>query len=275
MEPSKQQPELTHSRATSSVFQAACKYRDLGLSVIPLRGKRPLVAWAEYAKRLPTVNELKSWFHIGERLNVGLVTGKISGLIVVDLDDDEAIKYWSECGAKTDLIAMTGGGGMHLFYRSPNVLVRNRVKALGKAIDVRAENAVAAIEPSISETGLPYRFATPIEDVDLGSLPVFDSSWVTNPVRHSRSVASRPAGRQSRIRDIHAYVRSIPAVSGQAGHNAAFRVANLLVHEAGMSEEQAFDAMTAWSLECAEPPFSPSEIAHKIKDAIRVGRPPR
>jgi len=48
--------------------------------------KRPIVGWTEYQKRLPTEEEVKGWFDQNPDANIGIVTGKVSGIVVFDLD---------------------------------------------------------------------------------------------------------------------------------------------------------------------------------------------
>jgi hypothetical protein len=65
----------------------ALDYLDMGWSVIPLRGKRPVLgSWLEYQKRLATREEVREWFRLEPDANIGIVTGKVSGLVVVDFD---------------------------------------------------------------------------------------------------------------------------------------------------------------------------------------------
>lgn len=107
-------------------LNAALRYRRQGLSVIPIepRGKTPLVEWKEFQKRRATETEIRAWFRKWPNANVGIVTGKISDLVVVDIDadrvddPDETLQAILK-DAPTDMIARTGGGGYHAFYRYP------------------------------------------------------------------------------------------------------------------------------------------------------------
>ena len=58
-----------------------------------------------------------------------------------------------------------------------------------------------------------------------------------------------------------------PAVSGQGGHTATFRVALALAHGHGLTEEQALEAMRDWNRTC-QPPWSEAELRYKITSAI-------
>jgi hypothetical protein len=68
------------------------------------------------------------------------------------------------------------------------------------------------------------------------------------------------------------YVRKIPpAISGQGGHNKAFYCACRLIGLFGLDEEEAMDVMQEWNETCV-PPWTPRELTHKIKDAIKIIR---
>ena len=76
-------------------FHHAAEYVERGWSVIPLRGKRPAIpSWTEYQTRRPTQDEIRSWFSNSSGStppNIGIVTGSISGLVVVDCDTANSI----------------------------------------------------------------------------------------------------------------------------------------------------------------------------------------
>lgn len=67
----------------------------------------------------------------------------------------------------------------------------------------------------------------------------------------------------------HAYLNEIPpAIAGQNGHDAAYKAALRLVQDFGLSLDQARPIMTEYSARCS-PPWSDSEIEHKLNDALR------
>lgn len=82
-------PSSEDSRSSpGNIRQIAGDYLRAGWPVIPIvpHGKRPSVAWLEYQQRLPTNRELDAWFSASSDANIGIVTGAISGLVVVDVD---------------------------------------------------------------------------------------------------------------------------------------------------------------------------------------------
>jgi hypothetical protein len=67
-----------------------------GLSVIPLKpkDKRPDIdTWKLFQTHKPTDDNLKIWFGNGSANNIGIVTGEISDIAVVDFDSPEAIEF--------------------------------------------------------------------------------------------------------------------------------------------------------------------------------------
>ena len=75
--------------AKESIAAAALAYAALGLSVIPLDGKRPaLKSWTQYQQERADEQTIRSWT-FG---NVGIVCGAVSGnLVVLDLDGQPGI----------------------------------------------------------------------------------------------------------------------------------------------------------------------------------------
>ncbi len=63
------------------------------------------------------------------------------------------------------------------------------------------------------------------------------------------------------------YISTMPiAISGSGGHNAAFKVACVLILGFDFSPDQAFPLFAEWSQKCT-PPWSEREIRHKLDQA--------
>src|SRR5258708_6877421 len=66
--------------------ETALSYLRRGFSVIPLDKKVPRIEWIKYQTQRPTENEINNWWNQWPDANIGIVTGAISGIIVVDVD---------------------------------------------------------------------------------------------------------------------------------------------------------------------------------------------
>ena len=80
---------------------------DLGWSVIPVepRGKHPLGPWKPYQSEQASLATVKQW--AARQSNIGIVTGTVSRLIVLDLDSREAVEAAKRRHSR---IAVAGGG---------------------------------------------------------------------------------------------------------------------------------------------------------------------
>ena len=72
----------------SSINTALFCLKNLGWSIIPIKTKTklPLVSWKEFQTRRPTEEEIKTWWLQYPDAGIAVVTGKISNLIIVDID---------------------------------------------------------------------------------------------------------------------------------------------------------------------------------------------
>ena len=80
----------------------AMQYAELGWSVVPLipRQKRPIkgFAWKKYQAMNPTSEEIKEWWNKWPEANIGIVTGSISNLCVVDFDGADSVERFENPG---------------------------------------------------------------------------------------------------------------------------------------------------------------------------------
>jgi len=126
----------------------ALEYLKKGKSVIPLKSdKRPYLSeWREYQTRKPTESEIEDWWSRWPHANIGIVTGKVSGITVIDVD--------SGSGGTTDglpptLVAKTGNGGWHYYYQyEPGVTIG---AGLRQGIDFRGDGGYVVAPPSITD----------------------------------------------------------------------------------------------------------------------------
>ncbi len=109
------------------IYSAALRCIEQGWSVIPLiggndaaRGKTPAVKWSRYRKALPTAEELRRCFVDQGFSAYGVVCGKLSKLVVLDLDDEiiahEFVQRFPEL-AKTYTVRSGNRGTPHFYFR--------------------------------------------------------------------------------------------------------------------------------------------------------------
>ncbi len=97
-------------------------------------------------------------------------------------------------------------------------------------------------------------------------------SSAAQPTAHLKPRAEPAA---LRLAQAAAYLAKIPpAIAGQRGHDRTFHTACVLVQGFDLTIDQARPLLEQWNLGC-EPPWSPAELEHKLRDADRArGAPP-
>jgi hypothetical protein len=143
----------------------AKRYIKYGISVIPLQPKEklPLVQWREYSSRLATEEEIEKWWTDNPEANIGIVTGKISGLTVVDFDVKNGLspKYSRFPTTKT---IKTPSGGFHLYYKYfPGIKTVSDVFKDSSGIDIRNDGGYVVAPPSGTQKGTYSCISGPIK----------------------------------------------------------------------------------------------------------------
>lgn len=146
-------------------YEAALKYLQLGWSVIPMnaQSKRPYVKWKEFQSRLATLAELENWWRKWPEANVGVITGALSNLCVLDQDEDSGAQEIEARGGLPETLTNQTRSGFHYLFEYPDFEVRNWVKEL-PGLDFRGEGGYFVAPPSVHASGHFYDWCneTPI-----------------------------------------------------------------------------------------------------------------
>jgi hypothetical protein len=173
-------PPIIQAAQQDTILSAALAYADLGLSVIPLDGKRPaLKSWTQYQRERADAQTIRSWT-FG---NIGIVCGDVSGnLVVLDLDGAAGYAAFAvtfPALAQTYTVASGGGVGRHVYFYAdklpPNVKAMNT--PIGH-LEVCADGRQVVAPPSIHPiTEQPYRVE---QLLDIMRVPNLDDlvAWV-------------------------------------------------------------------------------------------------
>lgn len=139
--------------------KSAITYASRGQPVFPLRSasKQPIpgLKW----KRDATTSEetIAKWWGRSPLSNVGVVTGRPSNLLAVDVDPRHggSLDTLEEmCGRFSTPIVRTGGGGWHLYFQYPRIAVDSRTILDG--IEVKSDRHYLVGVGSIHPNGNAY-----------------------------------------------------------------------------------------------------------------------
>jgi hypothetical protein len=90
--------------------------------------------------------------------NIGIVTGPISNIFVLDVDGTEGESSLSNYPPLPPTLTSTTGNGFHYFFRYPPRKVYTRAGKFAPGLDVRGEGGYVVAPPSLHATGVFYQF---------------------------------------------------------------------------------------------------------------------
>lgn len=150
--------------------EAAHALVDAGFNVIPIKenAKFPIIRWTWCQERDVEHRHVEAWWRNWPFSNVGIVTGAVSRLVVVDVDSLEAAKAVRFKKAKPTVFTPRGH---HIWFEHPGYPVPNTSNKLDW-LDVRGDGGYVIAPPSIVGDK-PYEWAA----TDVGKLPPMPK-WV-------------------------------------------------------------------------------------------------
>jgi putative DNA primase/helicase len=144
----------------------------------------------------PTV--IKAWFNKWPDANIGIATGRRSGILVLDVDGDvgkESLKeLQAEHGCLPKTVTVKTGKGRHRYFLCGDDWVKNSVGKLGKGIDVRGDSGYVVAPGSIHVSGTHYRFVDGrgLDEIKIARAPRWLLGLVTAEAVASEEVEPLP-----------------------------------------------------------------------------------
>jgi energy-coupling factor transporter ATP-binding protein EcfA2 len=169
---------IVHQGRSDETLRAVYEYLTNGFSVIPLapNSKRPtLESWDEFQSRRPTPEEVQKWWGDGHQHGVAIVCGKVSGVVVLDIDDPEkfgvALKAIGETLPDTPIVRTRKG--WHLYFRYPaNRIVRRHDRLADWGAELRGDGCYVVAPPSVVEGHRYYWAKRNGKRMALGEVPI-------------------------------------------------------------------------------------------------------
>ena len=130
---------------------------------------------------------IRSWFSEEPQANLGIVTGKASGIFVLDVDPrnggDKSLDVLTTKNGPLPATwtVKTGGGGSHVYFCYPQTDIQTNHDRLGPGLDLQSDGAFVVAPPSFHESQNNYRFA---KDLDPASIALADPpSWLITTIK--------------------------------------------------------------------------------------------
>ena len=166
--------------------------------------KAPVVySWTEYQTRLPTKEEVHHWFTINPDANIAIVTGKISGIVVFDLDSPEAVKYAEEMGGFPETVKVKTGKGYHVYMKHPGFEIKNSVNK-NLDIDIRADGGYVVAPGSIHGSGHMYDWVEgySIDEIDPNMCTPWMMDYLEDVSKSNKKISEKKSSVEKPVKTI-------------------------------------------------------------------------
>lgn len=232
----------------SAIQDAAVDYERRSWSVIRLKGKIPAEPWAEYQSRRMSLEEIEARPWPG----VGIVTGAISEIVVLDADSPEAVEELKRRGHPATSMVKTARG-MHAYFRHPGGELPTRI-GLGSGLDLKGDGGYVVAPPSKHPSGSVYEWIISPEDVDLAELP----AWAIDAIRtHGRRATAEDLGQE---------------IPNGSRNKTITSIAGTL-RRRGLGETAIYAALLGINAEMCNPPLSDDEVQKIASSMARYDAP--
>lgn len=211
--------------------------------------------------------------------NIGIATGSISNLVVVDVDQDK--------GADINDLLFDGidqtifntakvktGAGLHFYYRLPTgATIKNSASRLGKFIDIRGDGGYVIAPPSKHISGRHYEWLNANADGSLANILDFPKAWINK--------LEQPLPSSSVSPNQNANPLVIPAVQpgvilpdsiDQGKRNVELTKIAGALRSKGLSEAAIYAALHVENQRICQPPLDDKEL-HQIARSVSRYKP--
>jgi hypothetical protein len=202
---------------------------------------------------------IHGWWREWPDTNIGIATG--NGLVVLDIDpphggDDSLADIEAKHGKLPNTVeCLTGGGGRHLYFKAPDVELRNSVGKLGRGLDTRTDGGYVVAPPSMHISGRRYEWegSSLPSQTPLAPIP----GWLVDLLR-VETVDRKPTGKPAS--EWRALVKG--AAEGERNQRVA-QLAGLLFRR-GVDPVVALDLVAAWNDARCKPPLPDDELTATV-----------
>ena len=229
--------------------------------------KHPVASLCPNGLKNASVNEavLRSWFENQNR-NIGIVTGKISGITILDCDNHKGgdvslnnLVFDDNSNASVNTLYSLTGNGVHYFYKYTPL--KNSVNKLGQGLDIRGDGGYIVAPPSIHANGRAYEFEHDLPLID------FPQEWIDilNAPKNRINSNGSNNGNGVHIPPVKNY--QVPDSIHDGGRNDALASMAGKMHFDGFSLSSIETVLLIENKRLCSPPLSDDEV-RKIARSI-------
>jgi putative DNA primase/helicase len=212
-------------------------------------GKHPVASLAPHGVNdaMADPDYVREWWAGFPDANIGLATGDLSGVVVLDVDLP-GLETIANLQSRYEPLpptwtVETGSGGHHFYFRMPLADIRNSASAIGPGVDVRGNGGYVIVPPSNHISGERYRWIPEWapNKVELAPMP----EWLLKKVV--------PSGVRQRS-------EPLPAVLNEGMRNSWLASAAGAMRRKGFGQNAITAALRTENQERCRPPLDVREV---------------
>ena len=269
-------------RTTLDIQEAALKYTDLGLAIIPLcppdhkgmgtkhiescnaPGKAPVINNWQY-RGVPREEEVEEWFRRNPNYNIGLILGDTGeyNLVGIDIDGEigEELLEDSSRGVLPPTWEFRTGNGRRLIYSLPDGAESKKkaFKGEGGELAFLAQGQQTVLPPSTHISGSTYEWTSSPTDSELADAP----QWLLNSILLVLSTDDVPE-KTVTVEDWQ------EKITEGNRNNHMTKLAGSLIARRNIPKTQVLAFLNKWNEDNCEPPLPEQEIVTAVENLWEV-----
>jgi putative DNA primase/helicase len=240
-------------------------YLEMGLSVIPLKykDKSPLGSWKKYQSEKASIEQVTEWSNQYPICNWGIVTGEISGIVVVDIDNLELYEQSGIVFPVTPTVRT--GKGLHLYFNHPGFSISNNAKSIFEWCDIRGDGGFVVAPPSVHPNGHHYEWVegkSP-QELEFAEVP----QWLQDQLKNHKKLDNVSFKNNTKNSDVLDLIKN-GVTKGSRNASTAIVVGHYFA--CGLQYEDVKEIVTNWNASKNKPPLSNFEVLNVVNSIYSI-----
>ncbi|MBU4603189.1 bifunctional DNA primase/polymerase, partial [bacterium] len=142
------------------------EYLKYDYSLIPIdKEKKPYIYWKSYQYKKANIEDIFDWCNKFSDINIGIVTGDISKLVVIDVDDINLLPELKEFLPEIkETTRVRTRRGYHYYFSLNGEQVKSTNSLFGKRIELKSNGTYVVAPPSIIKAHR-YVYEIPLSEI--------------------------------------------------------------------------------------------------------------
>ncbi len=248
-------------------LSAAIAYSQmLKWNIFPIhyKAKRPITQHG-FKDATNDIEQIKRWWTEHPKAGIGLPTGKVNNVIVIDidprngghvsfdrlLDEYDSLPHTVEC--------LTGGGGNHYYLKYDDRINKSTLKDY-PGIDIQSDGKYVILPPSTHPNGKQYHWEESSKPVitEIAEIP----SWFVG-----RFADTQQSNGSFKPKPVSEYIRILQSVSeGERNNALTSLIGHLIVR---LDYREAFEIVHIWNQSRVDPPLEKDVVTRAFNNILR------